>query len=214
MAEKRLLIFGGTFDPPHLAHTSLPPQVARARCCEQILYVPTALNPLKPDPQVTAAAHRLAMLRLALAGVPTAQINTLELKRSGPSFTIDTLQTLRGDLESEVHLHLLIGSDQALDFKRWRDWQRILELATPAVMVRPPLDMAAYRQRLAERYPPDDVARWCAWSVEVPQVDICATRLRADIAAGKDVVGLLKPAVLAYIREHGLYRGRSGGSTL
>ncbi len=74
------------------------------------------------------------------------------------------------------------------------------------LFVSAPLDMAAYRQQLAERYPPDDVDRWCAWSVEVPQVDICATRLRADIAAGKDVVGLLKPAVLAYIREHGLYR--------
>ena len=80
-----ILIFGGTFDPPHLAHTALPPLVARRLDCKRILYIPAAANPLKTDAPPTAVEHRLAMLRLALADVPDAEISTIELDRPGPS---------------------------------------------------------------------------------------------------------------------------------
>ena len=72
-------------------------------------------------------------------------------------------------------------------------------------MVRPPLDTAGYRTRLSEQNTPGEVQRWVEWAVEVPQLDICATRLRKELASGGDVSELLDPAVLDYIREHGLY---------
>ena len=202
---RRVLIFGGTFDPPHLAHTALPPLVARRLGCGRILYIPAAANPLKTSSPPTAAEHRLAMLRLALARVPDAEISTVELDRPGPSYTVDTLQELRRRL-GDVEMSLLIGSDQALAFQKWKDWTRIIELATPAVMVRPPLDDDAFGRQLAETYPPREVARWLSWSTAVPQMDICATDLRERLESGGEVRGLLDPAVLAYIREHGLYR--------
>lgn len=206
---RRVLIFGGTFDPPHLAHTALPPLVARRLGCDRILYVPASANPLKAGTPPTAAEHRLAMLRLALADVPDAEISTLELDRPGPSYTVDTLRSLREQLGPEVELRLLLGSDQALSFHRWREWEKILDLATPAVMVRPPLDAASFGAQLAAVYPRGEADRWLGWSTPVPQMDICATELRSRLAAGDDVRGLIQPAVIRYIRTHGLYRENS-----
>jgi nicotinate-nucleotide adenylyltransferase len=206
MPTQRVLIFGGTFDPPHVAHATLPTLVARRLRCERIVYVPAAVNPLKAEFEAAPAQHRLAMLRLALARVPDVEISTLELDRPGPSYTVDTLQTIRGELGGdEVELRLLIGSDAALEFEKWKDWKRILELATPAVMVRPPLDETTYRRRLEETFDPQEARQWREWTAAVPYLDICATGLRRLLAEGGDLRGLVQPTVLDYIREHGLY---------
>ncbi len=205
MPATRLLVFGGTFDPPHLAHTMLPPIVARRLGCRRIIYIPAAANPLKTDQPPTAARHRLAMLRRAVADVPGAEISTIELDRPGPSYTIDTLESLHAEFAPDTEVFLLIGSDQAIGFHDWKDWPRILELAVPAVMVRPPLDLDAFRGQLDEHYDAAETARWMDWAVAVPQLDICATGLRERLGSGGDARGLLQPTVLAYIREHGLY---------
>ena len=202
--DTRTLVFGGTFDPPHTAHTTLPPLVAARLGCARIIYIPAAANPLKTDLDVTPAQHRLAMLELAVADVPGAEISTIELDRPGPSYMVDTLELLRRKVD-DTQLVLLIGSDQAMSFHDWKDWARIIGLATPAVMVRPPLDGATFRRQLAERYDPDEVERWLGYAVAVPQLDVGATTVRKRIASGGDVRGLLQPTVLAYIRQHHLY---------
>jgi nicotinate-nucleotide adenylyltransferase len=203
--DMRTLVFGGTFDPPHTAHTTLPPLVAARLGCTRIIYIPAAANPLKSDLDVTPARHRLAMLQLAVANVPGAQISTIELDRPGPSYMVDTLELLRGKGDDDIEFGLLIGSDQAMAFHEWKDWKRIIEMATPVVMVRPPLDAAAFRRQLAERYDPDEVERWVGYAVAVPQLDVGATTVRERLASGGDVRGLLQPNVLAYALEHGLY---------
>ena len=209
MAE-RILIFGGTLDPPHLAHVTLPPLVARRLDCRRIVYVPAAASPLKTERNVTAARHRLAMLRLAVAQVPDAEISTIELDRPPPSYTVDTLTAMRRRFGSDAVLFLLIGSDQALTFHEWNEWQRILELAVPAVMVRAPLDQEEFRARLLAIHAPEEAQRWLDWSVAVPQMEICATELRRRLAGGEDVRGLIQPPVLAYIRRNRLYRDARG----
>lgn len=204
--SERLLVFGGTFDPPHRAHSELPPLVAETLGCRRIVYVPAALNPLKTDHPPTAAEHRLAMLRLAIRDVPGAEISTIELDRQGPSYMVETLEALGGQLEAAAELRLLIGSDQALEFHRWKSWRRILQLATPAVMVREPLDEATYSRQIRETYPQPEAQRWLGWAVDVPRIDIGATELRSRLAAGEEVGDLVSPAVGRYIREHGLYQ--------
>ena len=204
--SERLLVFGGTFDPPHRAHSELPPLVAETLGCRRIVYVPAALNPFKTDHPPTAAEHRLAMLRLAIRDVPGAEISTIELDRQGPSYMVETLEALGGQLEAAAELRLLIGSDQALEFHRWKSWRRILQLATPAVMVREPLDEATYSRQIRETYPQPEAQRWLGWAVDVPRIDIGATELRSRLAAGEEVGDLVSPAVGRYIREHGLYQ--------
>lgn len=200
-----ILIFGGTFDPPHHAHAILPSKVAEQLGYDELLYIPAALNPLKTDSPPTDARHRLEMLRRMVRDIPGAEICTIELERDGPSYTVDTLAALRRRFGDSAHLRLLIGADQALEFHRWKDWQRILELATPVVMLRPPWDRARFREELSSRYEPKQVDRWLSWTVDVPRIDVSSSEIRRRIATGEDLSSLLPDSVADYIREHGLY---------
>ena len=200
-----ILIFGGTFDPPHLAHAQLPPLAAERLGCEKILYIPASINPLKADAPPTPAAHRLAMLKLITCDLSRVNVETLELDRKGPSYMVDTLKELRERFGEKTHLHLLIGADQALEFHRWKDWQRILELATPAVMLRPPIDAETFQKQLSERYEPDEAAFWKGHLVEVPYLDINSSAVRLRVDRGDDLGDLLDGRIIEYIREHGLY---------
>lgn len=201
-----LLIFGGSFDPPHRGHTTLPHLVAREIDCDRLLYVPARVSPFKEGEAVTPGEDRLAMLWVALADVPEADISTIELDRPGPSYTIDTLEALRPLYGPACRFHLLIGTDQALSFQRWHQWQRILEICTPAVMIRPPETDGSFKARLAEHYDADEVDRWLSWTVPVPQIDVSSTEIRRRIACGEPTDELLHPEVAAYIDREGLYR--------
>lgn len=202
-----LILFGGSFDPPHIGHIRLP-QLARKKLrADAVLYIPAARSPLKTQAPPTPAHHRLAMLRLALADEPHAAIDTFEIDQAAdapgpPSYTIDTLRSLRQRLGDEPAMHLLIGADQLLTFDRWKDHRRILELAEPLVMLRPPLT----RDRLLEALPPSlDPDRWEDALIELPPVDVSATDIRRRLREGQPVEGLLDPAVLRYIQDHHLY---------
>lgn len=205
MAKCVILIYGGTFDPPHRAHVELPALVAERLSAERIIYVPTSSNPLK-DEQPTPARHRLAMLRFALRDCSRCEINEMELGRDGPAYTVETLEQLRVEYAGNVELRLLLGADAAISFHRWKNPERILDLATPVVMLRPPWDRDAFRAKLLASHSAEQVERWLGWTVDVPVIDIDATLLRTRIAAEEDVSDDLAPAVLEYIREHGLYK--------
>jgi nicotinate-nucleotide adenylyltransferase len=218
---KRVLVFGGTFDPPHLAHARLPRIIADRLQCDQILYIPAAVNPLKTQGPAVGSDHRVAMLVLALADSPIARISTIELDRPGPSFTVDSLRQLReqrhepatSPTSNEPQLLLLMGSDQALDFHRWKDWREILGLATPVVMLRPPWDERSFRAELAKRFPPDEAERWRSWTIfptdGLPLLDISATEIRRRLTAGEPLDGLVDPNVDAYITANRLYQSES-----
>lgn len=202
---QRILIFGGTFDPPHRAHVELPALVAQRLECDRIIYIPAARSPLKSDPPLSADAHRLAMLELAIADVPGAEISTIELDRGGVSYFIDTLTELRSALGAGAEMRFLIGADQALEFRHWKDRQAILKLATPAIMLRPPWTKETLREALMREYDGDEAARWLDWLVETPRLEISASDIRRRLAAGERVDDVLDPFVLGYIRTHRLY---------
>lgn len=205
MTPPRWVVFGGSFDPPHRAHVELPRRAAAALGAEKVLYVPARINPLKQTTPPASPEDRLAMLRLALEGVPAVEIRTLELERTGPSFTVDTLRELAAEAAGRTppaRLVLLVGADTALGFPKWRAMEEIAELAEIVVMLRPPLDASAFRE---------DYAR--AWREAGRPVPIEPSRvldLGADAASS---TGLregggdgLRPSVRAYIESHGLYR--------
>jgi len=202
---RRILLFGGTFDPPHRAHTELPALVAQRLHCERIIYIPAAQSPLKDDAPRSNDAHRLAMLELAIADVPGAEISTIELERGGTSYFIDTLTELRRPLGAGSEMRFLIGVDQALEFHHWKDWRAILDLATPAVILRPPWTKETLREALKREYDEDEAARWLHWLVDAPHREISATDIRRRLAGNEPVDDLLDPLVLGYIRTHRLY---------
>jgi len=202
--EATVLIFGGTFDPPHRAHVEIPQHVAETTGCDEILYVPTSANPLK-DEQPAPAHHRLEMLRLALRDCPRCSISTIEIDQTGPSYTVETLQRLRDQHGSNARFRLLLGADSVLDFHRWKEPRRILELATPVVVLRPPLTREHLRSALESHWSKDEVEQWMSWIVDAPELDISARDLRALIPAGQGALNAIDSRVFAYIREHGLY---------
>jgi nicotinate-nucleotide adenylyltransferase len=202
---RRLVIYGGTFDPPHGAHTTLPFVAADRIDADGVMYVPGGQPPHK-SPEYAAAEHRLAMLRLALGDREDAAICTWELEQTGPTYTCRTLEHLRDELGLAVELRLLIGADMALIFDTWRHAEQVAAAAEPLVMLRPPYD----RQRLLAELPADQRDRWADRLTDVPAIDVSSSALRQRLEAGQYddrlVVEMLAPSVLDYIRCRELYR--------
>ncbi len=203
---RHLLLFGGSFDPPHAAHLLLPMLAMEAIGADGVAYIPVAVSPHKTDQPPTAAHHRLAMLRLMLEGVSFATIITDEIDRhaidGAPSYTIDTVTTLAARLPG-VKLSLLIGTDQLRSFDRWRDHEKIAAIAEPVVMVRPPLTR---KEMLASLPGGFDATTWVRRMIDLPAIDVSSTLIRQRIAAGKPVTGLVTPAVERYIADQRLYQ--------
>ncbi len=201
-----VLVFGGSFDPPTVAHVRLPPLAARAVGADLVAYIPAAVSPFKVGQTDTSFEQRFAMLQSALQGIEHVIILTDEYDRAAagePSYTVDTLATLRARLPEDVTLRLLIGSDQSRAFDRWREHEKILELAEPVVMVRPPETRDGVLDALPAGFDRDT---WANRLVDVPAIDVSSTEVRRRVAAGEPVHGLTPPAVATYIAEHGLYR--------
>ncbi|MEM9252606.1 MAG: nicotinate (nicotinamide) nucleotide adenylyltransferase [Planctomycetota bacterium] len=214
LADCRLvLVYGGTFDPPHTAHVRQPDRVRRAVDADAVIYMPAAVSPLKRHLQQTPAAHRLAMLRLALADQPWAIVRTDELDRAAqdgkPSYTVDTIEALRAELPDTTRLRLLIGADQLRLFNQWHKAERIIQLAEPLVMVRPPNKV----RTVLHAMPQEQRAIWRPRLVSVEPMDVSSTAIRTALRTGAPTAGLLDPAVADYIREHGLYINDAARST-
>jgi len=207
-AADRLIVYGGTFDPPHRAHVTLPFLVAERLGADGVLFIPAGQPPHKPDRPVAAAAHRLAMLHHALGDRDDAAVCDYEIRQGGKSYTWQTLEHLRRTLEEGVELRLLIGADMAVIFDQWARPERIEQLAEPVVMLRPPHET---RAALLDQLAPERRSTWAKRLVEVPAMDISSTEVRrrlADPTADERALReWLPPAVLHYIREHGLYQG-------
>ncbi|MGH7483144.1 MAG: nicotinate (nicotinamide) nucleotide adenylyltransferase, partial [Longimicrobiales bacterium] len=131
----RMGVFGGTFDPPHIAHRIVAQDALEALGLDRVLFVPASVPPHKRDRPRTAAPIRLEMLRALLDDDARFEISTLELDRDGPSYTVDTLRALRRDRPGTA-LHLLIGADQWREFESWREPGAIEELARVCVLGR------------------------------------------------------------------------------
>jgi nicotinate-nucleotide adenylyltransferase len=212
-----VLYFGGTFDPPHQAHVALPAAARDATGADHLLYVPTGQNPLKGASPRATDRQRLDMLALALRGADRASIWTRELSLDDraptgpdptPSFTIDTIRALRDELPSACAVRLLIGADQAAQFHRWRDADRLLVLADPLVMLRPPDETPDdLAERLRDHWPAPELDRWRARCLPIPTIDLASTGLRAALAdPARTRNAPLPEAVGRYIAENGLYR--------
>lgn len=219
---RSVLLFGGTFDPPHRAHVDLA-----AAACRRVLgpdawlvFVPAARSPFKTGGSATPAHHRARMLLLATHGLDRAAVWTDEIDRTPQgeaSFWVATLERARASLPDDADLRFLIGSDQAEQLHRWRDPGRIIKLARPVVLLRPPArDAADMEQRMAPAIaecPDLGAVDWRKAVCPLELSDASATAIRAALRTRQPdatLDRLLHPDVLAYIRRHALYQSRPG----
>ena len=200
---RRIGILGGTFDPPHLGHLLIAETARVALELESVLFVPAGEPWLKSGQRITPAEHRLRMVHLATADHPDFCVSDCEVRRSGASYTVDTLRELRDGYCPATELYFIVGSDVLDQFHRWKEPEGILELCRLAVIERPggPAEGIGI---LSERFP-DAVASGAVVSVAGPRVDFSASELRRILAAGLSTRYQIPDPVAAYIAEHELY---------
>jgi nicotinate-nucleotide adenylyltransferase len=183
----RVGILGGTFDPVHNAHLAIARSALEHLGLGRILWIPTGAPPYRPAP-LAPAAHRLAMLKLALAGEPRYAIDGRELQPGTSGFTYDSLSSLKNEQPASRFV-LIMGADQYEKRAAWHRWMDIEKLCDVAVVSRAGSN-------------PNGKAK----AIPMTPMDISASDLRARISRGDDVSAMLPAPVLAYIREQGLYR--------
>lgn len=194
----RRLCFGGSFNPIHYGHLACSKAVAAELGFGQVVLIPSRQPPHKPDQSDMASAkNRLTMCELAVAGDPLYTVDSIEMRRSGPSYTIDTVREFRRRGWDSVSW--LIGADMLNFLPHWHDPYALLAEVDFVVMARP--GFAFDWDQL-----PEPFRKLQQNVVEAPLVDISSTEIRRRVAAGEPIDGLTPPAVVDYIKEQHLYR--------
>lgn len=208
-------ILGGTFDPIHYGHLRPALEAKEVLGLVELRLMPAAQSPQRCSPQASPA-QRLAMVELAIQGLPSLRVDERELQRAGPSYTFHTLQSLRKEFPA-TPLCLLIGADQFANFETWHRWQELPDLAHIVVLSRPGIASASGPGWASGRECKDYRVLHTAPAgrlafVSVSPQDISATRIRAAVARGESVEGLLPEAVLEYIEANHLYGADGRGA--
>ncbi|MGH7499712.1 MAG: nicotinate-nucleotide adenylyltransferase [Gemmatimonadales bacterium] len=185
-------LLGGSFDPVHNGHLIVGQVAAETLGLETLRLMPAREQPFKRGLHGASAADRAAMLDLAIEGIPALSVESLELSRPGPSYTVDTLRALHAR-EPGTEFTLLLGADAAADFPAWHEAAEIPRLARIVVFARP--------GSVVPRLPA------ISGTVEVPAIDISATEIRRRVREGRSIGGWVPDAVAGYIASHRLYLG-------
>jgi nicotinate-nucleotide adenylyltransferase len=207
-----LAIFGGTFNPVHLGHLRSAVELVERLELDELRFMPCALPPHREAPGVDAAT-RAALVELAIAGAPRLACDRRELERDGPSYTIDSLFSLRAELGAARPLLLVMGSDALAGLPAWHRWEELLDHCHIVALARPDAALPAS----------GPVARWLARHrvaaevlrsrpaggvhlLELRPLPISATEIRGLVQSGRSARYLVPDPVLAYLERHGLYR--------
>jgi len=220
----RIALFGGTFDPPHCGHLAIARAAVARLSLDQVLVAPVGTQPLKGGSAQSSFEDRLAMVRLAVHGVPGLTASSVDAPLPGgqPNYTFDTLQRLRQQLQPEDKLFRLLGADSFLTLRWWHRCSELLFLCDFIVAGRPGFSLAQINGALPDgvlntrEHREDGVTRFSlsgpsgqsAVLFVLPDLDqdISATEIRAALAEGTEPQTVLPPAVAEFIRAHGLYR--------
>ncbi|HWI77786.1 MAG TPA: nicotinate (nicotinamide) nucleotide adenylyltransferase [Ramlibacter sp.] len=193
----RLGVFGGAFDPPHVAHVALARAAVEQLGLDQLRIFPTG-QAWHRSGVLTAPEHRLALAQLAFGDLPRTVIDDRELRRPGPTYTIDTLRELKAE-QPAAQLFLVMGEDQAVALTRWREWEAILQLAIICVAGRPTAQM-----------PPGAPGGLPAQAelrlLRLPSMPESATEVRGRVVHGQGIAHLVPPRIASYIETHRLYQ--------
>lgn len=202
----RLGIYGGSFDPVHLGHLLLAETCREACELDRVLFLPCGQSPHKPHGAIATGNQRAEMLEFAVAGDPRFGVCRIELERSGPSFTVETLRQLRFE-QPDSELFFLMGADSLSDLPLWREPLAILEIATIVAVnrgLRPPPNLESLANRIGS------IVRDRVRFVTMPAIDLSATEIRERARTERSLRFRTPRAVEEYIRQNGLYEGQRG----
>jgi nicotinate-nucleotide adenylyltransferase len=196
----RIGLLGGSFDPPHLAHLALARTALQTLQLDELWWLPAGQPWQKAGRALQAGAHRAAMVRLLIQGEPRFRLDERELRRTGPTYTVDTVRECRA-AHPEADFFLILGQDQYGRLDTWRDWPALLQHVTLAVAGRagqvpaPPAALAGHPHRLEV--------------LPLPDIPVSSSALREALERGDEVSLMVGEAVAGYIAFHHLYRGQT-----
>jgi nicotinate-nucleotide adenylyltransferase len=211
---KAIGIFGGTFDPIHFGHLRMTQELVDALHLDEIRFIPAA-NPPHKTTTTTSAEHRAAMVKLAIADNQKFIFDNRELHRTGTSYTIDTLQSLRDEVGKNTSLSLLMGNDAFTQFNTWHRWQEIIDLCHLVLVQRPQANHQKLPQVLEtflhNHYTEhsDDLHDNPAGFITMQAItalDISSTFIRQALQHGQSIRYLIPDNVIDYIEAHQLYK--------
>jgi nicotinate-nucleotide adenylyltransferase len=193
---KRIGIFGGTFDPPHNGHLAIAKQALKQFSLDRIYFVPAFLPPHKLELAAVRTNHRLAMVKLAIAGQIKYRVSAVELRRRGISYTITTLMRFKKQFPKD-DLILIIGADNLAQFHTWKSPNKILQLASLAVYQRKGFNQSLKNHDIAFQ------------RIKGQLLQVSSTEIRRRIEKGKSVLRLVPRSIETYIKQHSLYLNSS-----
>lgn len=218
---KRLGIIGGTFDPVHFGHLRTAQETLEILCLDEMIFIPSAVPPHKPDASILAFEHRWRMLRLATADNPAFRLSDMEHRMAGKSYTVNSLRKLREEFEG-AELFFLVGLDAFLEMATWFQFVELFRLASIVVLNRLGYGESDVRGFLA-RHLSADFSRtgetvfthpdfFPVYYLPSTRLDISSTHIKKLLAEGRSVRYLAPDSVLGYIQKHRLYalNGRNG----
>ena len=197
---KRYGIFGGTFDPPHIAHCIIADDVREQMHLDKIIFIPSGNHPLKDTGEVIPAKHRLEMARLAFQDDENFEVSDIEIARAnGKSYTVDTLIELKKKYKDDfVKLYLILGIDNLIDFAKWKNPEKLFLLSEVLIIGRP--------NYLVQDAKPEYTSM--VKFLSTPQIEISSSLIRDYVENGKSIKYLVNSGVEKYIYEHNLYTGK------
>jgi nicotinate-nucleotide adenylyltransferase len=204
MTSRGLILFGGSFDPVHQGHLTMAQFALNYLHAEQLIFIPAARSPLKTPEPAASGQHRMDMIRLAIEGQDAYQVSDCELIRTQPSYTIDTVNQFRNQYGPNVPLYWLVGADALSELGRWMRIEELLDLCRVCILYRAGFGVPSV-EHLEGQLSASHIQQLVRDVIATPLVDVSSTQIRAKIALGQDVGGLLPPSVLGFIREKGLY---------
>lgn len=215
-SPKRIGLFGGTFNPIHLGHLRAGIEIREAFSLDRVLYIPTAIPPHKKTRNLLAFAHRLKMVRLAIAGYPFFKASDVEKKRKGKSYSIQTLRFFKKAFGNKAELYFIVGMDAFLEINTWKDYQDLFALSHFVVMDRPGYRRNHVKEFLRREISPDIIFRprenrfllpggLSVFLFPITLMDISSTLIRTLRQKNRSIRYLLPHGVEDYIIEKNFY---------
>lgn len=194
-------ILGGTFDPIHNGHLAVAEEVRRRLSLDEVIFVPAGKPQLRMNTPLSAAAHRVQMVRLAIAGSPYCKLSLVEIERAGPSYTVDTVNQLRTQLGSGGELYFILGWDNLAELPWWHGPSQLVKACSLVAVPRPGYGLPDLEPLKALVLGLEE----SLILLDVPQVDISASLVRERVSRGLSIRQLVPGPVADYIQEQGLY---------
>lgn len=205
MAKRKIALFGGTFDPIHLGHTSVAACAAECIGAEKIVFIPAKHSPLKElSPQVSGE-NRLKMIALAIEENKKFELSDYELRKIGPGYTLETVREFQAEYGRETSIYWLVGADSVDELSHWYKIADLVDACFLSVMLRAGCKEPDFT-RLEAACGSERTEKLKRNVIQTLLIDISSTEIRNRLAAGSNVDNMLSPNVAEYIGKHNLYQ--------